>query len=119
MKKPWLRWPAFVVISVIFFTVIIINNFEYPIQSTTSTTANYVRFNLFSKIRPTKSMKERGKMEEVNPYILMFNMIPYAGSELLSVLIKQLEGLNSFKHVRLKKKFDWRLNREDQVNTAN
>lgn len=50
----------------------------------------------------TKSMAELGKMDEVNKYFLFLNHVPKSGSEVLIVLLQHLQGVNSFKHVRLK-----------------
>lgn len=50
----------------------------------------------------TKSMAQLDKMDEVNKYFLFLNFVPKSGSEILVFLLEKIQGLNNFKHVRLK-----------------
>ncbi|XP_066145033.1 uronyl 2-sulfotransferase-like isoform X2 [Euwallacea fornicatus] len=50
----------------------------------------------------TKSMAQLGKMDEVNEHFMFFNFVPKSGSEILIYLLEKIQGMNSFKHVRLK-----------------
>ncbi|CAH1153867.1 unnamed protein product [Phaedon cochleariae] len=50
----------------------------------------------------TKSIAELGKMDEINKYFLLLNNVPKCGSEILVLLLQKLQGLNNYRHVRLK-----------------
>ncbi|KAL1498115.1 hypothetical protein ABEB36_008968 [Hypothenemus hampei] len=50
----------------------------------------------------TKSLKQLGKMDEVNKHFLFLNSVPKSGSEILVFLLERIQGENNFKHVRLK-----------------
>lgn len=50
----------------------------------------------------TKSLTELGKMDRSNRYFLFLNDVPKSGSEILILLLQKLQGVNSFKHVRMK-----------------
>ncbi|XP_044753994.1 uronyl 2-sulfotransferase-like isoform X2 [Coccinella septempunctata] len=49
----------------------------------------------------TKSMADRGKMDLVNGYFLFLNQVPNCGGEFLVLLLQKLQGINSYRHVRL------------------
>lgn len=50
----------------------------------------------------TKSLTELGKMDEFNKYFLFLNDVPKSGSEILILLLQKLQGVNTFKHVRMR-----------------
>lgn len=50
----------------------------------------------------TKSMAQLGKMDEINKHFLFLNSVPKSGSEILIFLLEKIQGINNFKHVRLK-----------------
>ncbi|KAH1009522.1 uronyl 2-sulfotransferase [Dendroctonus ponderosae] len=50
----------------------------------------------------TKSMAELGKMDAVNKHFLFLNSVPKSGSEILIFLVEKIQGVNNFKHIRLK-----------------
>lgn len=64
----------------------------------------------------TKSMAQLDKMDEVNKYFLFLNSVPKSGSEILIFLLEKIQGLNNFKHVRLKGSNQRKLNKIQQVN---
>lgn len=64
----------------------------------------------------TKSMAQLDKMDEVNKYFLFLNFVPKSGSEILVFLLEKIQGLNNFKHVRLKGGNKRKLNKIQQVN---
>lgn len=64
----------------------------------------------------TKSMAELGKMDEVNKYFLFLNHVPKCGSEILILLLQRLQGVNGFKHVRLRGGNNRYLTNMQQVN---
>ncbi|KAL3268315.1 hypothetical protein HHI36_007433 [Cryptolaemus montrouzieri] len=51
----------------------------------------------------TKSMKDLGKMDEINKYVLLMNQVPNCGGEFLILLLQKLQGYNNFRHIRLKR----------------
>lgn len=64
----------------------------------------------------TKSMAQLDKMDAVNKYFLFLNSVPKSGSEILIFLLEKIQGLNNFKHVRLKGSNKRKLNKIQQVN---
>lgn len=73
-------------------------------QPPMATPASKVRFSgvLNTHKHVTKSLRQLGKMEDINKHIIFFNRIPHSGSEILVLLIQWLQGWNNFRHVRLK-----------------
>lgn len=51
----------------------------------------------------TKSMADRGKMDEINSYFLFLNQVPNCGGEILVLLLQKLQVFNSYRHVRMGK----------------
>lgn len=60
-------------------------------------------------------MAELGRMDEVNRHFLFLNHVPRCGSEVLILLLQRLQGLNNYRHVRLKWGNRRFLNRSQQV----
>ncbi|KAJ8977464.1 hypothetical protein NQ317_014551 [Molorchus minor] len=50
----------------------------------------------------TKSLAELGKMDEVNRHFLFLNHVPKCGSEILILMLQRIQGLNNYRHLRLK-----------------
>lgn len=78
---------------------------EPSLMLTTSTSFRYV----------TKSLKELGKMDDINKYVLLLNHAPYCGAEVLIFILQKLQGKNSYRHVRLKDSPAEALNISQQV----
>ncbi|XP_066996205.2 heparan sulfate 2-O-sulfotransferase pipe [Anabrus simplex] len=65
----------------------------------------------------TKSLAElrnEGPVPELSDHVLFFNHVPKAGGEMLVLLLQWLQGLNGFRHVRLRGGAHRRLSRADQ-----
>lgn len=62
----------------------------------------------------TKPM-EAGRRFVLSDHILFFNRVPKSGSEMLVLLLQWLQGLNGFRHVRLRGGDKRRLNLAEQV----
>ncbi|KAF7275078.1 hypothetical protein GWI33_012204 [Rhynchophorus ferrugineus] len=72
---------------------------EYSPNSTTETW----RLSTSTRKRyTTKSMSELGKMDDINPHFLFINWMAGNGAEILVFLLEKVQGMNSFRHVRLK-----------------
>lgn len=63
----------------------------------------------------TKSMVELGKMDAVNKHFLFLNSVPKSGAEILIFLVEKIQGVNNFKHIRLKGGNKRRLTKTQQV----
>lgn len=64
----------------------------------------------------TKSLTELGKMDKFNKYFLFLNDVPKSGSEILILLLQKLQGVNSYKHVRIRDGNKRHLTATQQVN---
>ncbi|XP_030766972.1 uronyl 2-sulfotransferase-like [Sitophilus oryzae] len=73
-------------------------------NSSSTTEVYYAPSSSTKKKYVTKSMNELGKMDEINKYFLFLNWMTGSGAEMLVFLLEKIQGMNSFKHVRLKGK---------------
>ncbi|CAG9761177.1 unnamed protein product [Ceutorhynchus assimilis] len=91
-------------------SVTITNNYNNNITHS-STTASILPI----RKHVTKSMAQLGKMDEVNKHFLFLNSVPDSGSEILIFLLEKIQGVNDFKHVRLKGGNRRKLNKMQQA----
>lgn len=80
------------------------------------TTSEVLTSSATTKKYVTKSLKELGRMDDFNKYFLFLNSVPKSGSEILILLLQKLQGLNNFKHVRLRDGNKRHLKTMQQVN---
>lgn len=64
----------------------------------------------------TKSLTELGKMDDFNKHFLFLNDVPKSGSEILILLLQKLQGVNNYKHVRMRDGNKRLLTTKQQVN---
>ncbi|XP_018324063.1 uronyl 2-sulfotransferase [Agrilus planipennis] len=119
MRRHFINTFALIVLCVVFllsgFVVInkksVVNNNkkghgeEYVgnYVSSTKSSASRKKFTTPRKKHVTKSLNELPPMDHLNAHALFLNTIPKSGAEVLVLLLKWLQGRNSFKHVKLKK----------------
>jgi hypothetical protein len=68
--------------------------------------------------RVTKSLSELRhgiNIPELSDHVLFFNRVPKSGSEMLVLLLQWLQGMNGFRHIRLRGGNVRKLNRMQQV----
>ncbi|KAK5644393.1 hypothetical protein RI129_005693 [Pyrocoelia pectoralis] len=89
----------------------------------TTTLSNYLRVGPVNLKHVTKSLSELGSTDMLNPYVILLNLIPKCGGEVLVLILQRLQGWKNFKHVRLKqdykKKFLTRAQQEKVIRTVN
>lgn len=87
-------------------TVFISGHFLYSYYDSEIVTKTRTEDHLVSSLRTnkyvTKSLSELGTMDQFNKYCLFLNAVPKSGSEILIMLLQKLQGINNFKHVRMR-----------------
>lgn len=101
------RQRIHVFILTIIITVFISGNLlrdkseSLTVRSTTRT-EDMLTSSTTTKKYVTKSLRELGRMDDFNKYFLFLNSVPKNGAEVLILLLQKLQGLNNFKHIRLR-----------------
>lgn len=78
------------------------NNYDSIKVVTTPRTDVRRVFSLRTNKYVTKSLTELGTMDQSNKYFLFLNAVPKSGSEILILLLQKLQGVNNFKHIRMR-----------------
>ncbi|XP_060528607.1 uronyl 2-sulfotransferase-like isoform X3 [Cylas formicarius] len=62
----------------------------------------------------TKSLAQLGKMDEINKHFLLLNYIPRSGAEILIFILQRVQGMNNFRHIRMKGPIKGELTKSEQ-----
>lgn len=103
MRRKRIHFLGFTVIFTVFLSgQLLFNSSDIFDTVTTPRTQDEFVFSLRTKKYVTKSLTELGKMDQVNKYFLFLNDVPKSGSEILILLLQRLQGINNYKHVRMR-----------------
>ena len=116
-----LTYPSFLVLVVLIAcvgTFILTAQWSMKHDNSVVTTGATVPIVTSSFRRVTKSLTELRhgiKIPELSDHVLFFNRVPKTGSEMLVLLLQWLQGMNGFRHIRLRGGSVRKLNRMQEV----
>ncbi|EFA10533.1 uronyl 2-sulfotransferase [Tribolium castaneum] len=90
VRRQWLCLP--ILVTFMFSSLLLMRDEPVRVLVVSTETPKHV----------TKSMAQLGRMDEINKFVLLLNPVPNCGGEILVFLLQKMQGLNNYRHVRLK-----------------